>query len=270
MWGLGPHMFDSIGRDLDEAGMRRSAASAAINSAVLALALAGTVAAGWWTVQPRKAALPDLVQFELVLMEQPDGAEGLEAPPPPGDPAGVGSDPVAAAPDAPAAPAADPTADAPPDPASPPTELAATAVTTPAPTAAAPQRGLADGITGLLGRATAERASATPVQVPPSAADAGSNHGVATSESKPDMRWRRTNEPDWPPFAKGYAEGAEERCHAHIVLDPIGEPTLVEVDGCPRLFAEETRRALQTWRAWPAEGPPIQRATDVIVRFRQL
>lgn len=262
-----PHMFDSIGRDLDEAGLRRSATSAAINSAALALALAGTVAAGWWTVQPRTARQPDLVQFELVLMEQPNGTEALEAPPPPGDAEGVGSDAVAAAP---AAPAAQPTADTPPDPAAPPSEPPASAVSSTAPAAASPQRGLADGITGLLGRATAERASTTPVQIPASSARTGSERGVATTESKPDMRWRRTNEPDWPPFAKGYAEGAEERCHAHMVLDPIGEPATIEVDGCPRLFAEETRRALQTWRAWPAEGPPIQRATDIIVRFRQL
>jgi len=262
-------MFDTIGKDLDEAGLQRSATSAAINTALIGLAVSGTVAAGWWTVQTPHTRQPDPAQVELALMEQPgDGDEPLVAPAPPGDDAGSGAAHAPTAPQAADAPL--PPDQAPADPPALPEEVTTTAVAESAPVAAAPQRGLADGITGLLGRASSTRAVTTPIQAPPSGGAAGSSQGVATTESKPDMRWRRANEPDWPPFAKGYAEGAEERCFAHIVLDPIGEPTTVDVTGCPRLFAEETRRALQTWRAWPADGPPMERATDVMVRFRQL
>lgn len=261
-------MFDSIGKDLDDAALKRSATSAAINTALIGLAVAATVAAGWWTVAVPRARAPEATQVELVLLEQAgNGDEALVAPAPPGSADGSGDASQAKAPEAPTA--QPPSDEAEPEPTALPADVPTISVAASAPEAAIPQRGLADGITGLLGRATSTRALTAPLEAP-AGTDAGSSHGVATSESRPDMRWRRTNEPDWPAFAKGYAVGAEERCFAHVVLDPIGEPTAVDVTGCPRLFAEETRRALQTWRAWPPEGAPIQRATDVIVRFRQL
>jgi hypothetical protein len=261
-------MFDSIGKDLDDAALQRSATAAAINTALIGLAVASTVAAGWWTVRAPHPKVLEATQVELAILDQSgNGEEELVAPAPPGAAEGAGAAPEVKAPEAPSA--APPPDEADPEPTALPAEVPASAVAASAPVAMAPQRGVADGITGLLGRATSSRAVTAPLEAPPGDG-AGSSHGVATTESKPDMRWRRTNEPDWPAFAKGYAVGAEERCFAHVVLDPIGEPITVEVAGCPRLFAEETRRSLQTWRAWPPEGAAIQRATDVVVRFRQL
>ena len=78
-------MFDSIGKDLDDAALKRSATAAAINTGLIGLAVAATVAAGWWTVRAPHPKVLEATQVELAFLDQAgNGEEELVAPAPPG------------------------------------------------------------------------------------------------------------------------------------------------------------------------------------------
>lgn len=262
-------MFDSIGRDLDELATRREAVSTVLGMA-LSVALAALFAVvGWQKVRETIQVQPVEAVVDLAFLDA-EAAEQLEVPAPP-MPRGEANDATpapAANLDAPEAPEAD-TEPVNPTPAPPPPDEVASSQPPTAP-AAEPSSGRQDGITDLLFRSAVARARPTVEQEGTSPEAKSAPTAQIRSTGAEGFRWRRINDPDWPAFAKGYEPGAEEHCDARIELDHLGEPVTVSVGGCPKLFLDETRRALQTWRAYPVDSGSPVRVTDVVVRFRQI
>lgn len=222
-------MFDTIGVVDDPDGQTRKALSALLSGLLLGAGIAGSLAWGSFRVVSQLGPTLVTPEVSLVLLDMVD-----EAPPP------VPTRPPLEAPTAPAGQAAPGDTPAP--------------VEQVADTPAAPRDDLVEEPQGtdavespalvLLENVPTRFGGGLPAS-PPKRREADAGKGLSTVPSVDNsvLQLRRRVKPDYPP-----SESGRTTCTAVVRIAPDGKPALVQVQGCPKIFAVETRLAIRKWR----------------------
>jgi len=236
-------MFDSVGRDLDEEALARTA-----KSSLLTLLLGGSIAAGFFAAGlfAVKEYVAPVIQEEIMELAQEEAE--MEAPPPPPPPP---PPPAAAAQEEEQDEEEEPTPDE-----------------------------MTDEVKELKDEVKQEMKS----DVKPAGVEGGVVGGVvggqlgAPAGGTPpkvvhhsEIEWKKRYDPVYPAQAKGLGLG-EQACKVVIKIDEEGVPYDISIEGCPKVFHEETRNALMKWRAYPLKvgGQKIKIQSTILVKYREL
>jgi outer membrane biosynthesis protein TonB len=220
-------VFDNVGRDLDEEANKRRAATLAI----LALIGGGTAAfiVAWGAFTVAKKLDPSLLNnddmVEIVLEDAP--IEEDAPPPPPPPPPGPEVDQEVEEDDDEIVAEADEMVDEikeldeAPD-----TEIKQSNVKGDPRGVEGGQEG-GDADRGVLGSAV-----------------------IGATVQQSQIKWKVQTQPNYPKAAETMDLG-EQRCKVKMYIDEKGVPFKIDFVSCPKVFEEETERALMTWRAYP-------------------
>jgi outer membrane biosynthesis protein TonB len=252
-------MFDSVGRDLDEEALARTA-----KSSLLTLLLGGSISAGFFAAGlfAVKEYVAPVIQEEIMELAQEEAE--MEAPPPPPPPP---PPPAAAAQEEEQDEEEEPTPDEMTDEVK---ELKdevkqeMKSDVKPAGVEGGVVGGVVGGqlggvqggvVGGVVGGQLGAPAGGTPPKV------------VHHSE----IEWKKRYDPVYPAQAKGLGLG-EQACKVVIKIDEEGVPYDISIEGCPKVFHEETRNALMKWRAYPLKvgGQKIKIQSTILVKYREL
>jgi hypothetical protein len=251
-------MFDSVGRDLDEEALARTAKSTFLTVLLGGSVAAGLTAAGMFMV---KEYVAPVIQEQIVEIAQAE--DELEAPPPPPPP-----------PPPPAAASAQEEEEEPDE--ETPDEMVeeikdlkeevkeeVKSDVKPAGVEGGQVGGVEGGVVGgvqggvvggVVGGVLGSTGGTPPKII---------HHS--------EIEWKKKVDPIYPQQAKGLGLG-EQTCKVIIKLDEEGVPYDLKIDGCPNNFHGETRDALMKWRSYPYKvgGTKLKVQSTILVKYREV